>query len=115
MRNYRPGNPLVFTHVPKTAGTSLREAVRASLEPKVEFNGFGRAELGSFTDLGSVHPTIRRNIAIDPTELPADAEFVSGHIEPSTTRARYPEADHFTIVREPRVRALSTWLFARSH
>jgi hypothetical protein len=115
MREYTPGNPLVFTDVPKSVGTSLREAVRASLEPEIEFTGFGRAELGCFTDICSLHPAIRRQVVMDPGELPANAQFISGHIEPSTTRARFPDADHFTILREPRVRALSTWLFARSH
>jgi hypothetical protein len=112
---HRRQSPLVFTHIPKTAGTSLREAVAASLKPEVVFNGFGRVMLGTFTDVDSLHPNIRRLIALEPDELPADAEFVSGHIAPSTTRARYPEADHFTVLREPRVRLISTWLFARAH
>jgi hypothetical protein len=111
----QPHTPLVFTHIPKTAGTSLREAVVASLEPEVVFNGFGRVMLGSFSDVDSLHPSVRRQIALEPDELPADAQFVSGHIAPSATRARYPEADHFTVLREPRVRLISTWLFARAH
>ncbi|HEX3562668.1 MAG TPA: hypothetical protein VHU24_07500 [Solirubrobacterales bacterium] len=115
MREHRPQIPLVFTHIPKTAGTSLREAVVASLKPEVVFNGFGRAALGSFSDVDSLHPSIRRLIALDPAELPADAQFISGHIAPSETRARFPEADHFTVLREPRVRLVSNWLFARAH
>jgi hypothetical protein len=115
VRELRPQSPLVFTHIPKTAGTSLREAVVASLKPEVVFNGFGRAALGSFSDVDSLHPSIRRQIALDPTELPADAQFISGHIAPSETRARFPEADHFTVLREPRVRLVSNWLFARAH
>jgi hypothetical protein len=115
VREHRPQIPLVFTHIPKTAGTSLREAVVASLKPEVVFNGFGRAALGSFSDVDSLHPSIRRLIALDPAELPADAQFISGHIAPSETRARFPEADHFTVLREPRVRLVSNWLFARAH
>ena len=111
----RPQSPLVFTHIPKTAGTSLREAVVASLRPDVVFNGFGRAMLGSFSDIDSLHPSVRRQIALDPTELPADAQFVTGHIEPSITRGRWPEAAHFTVLREARVRLISAWLFARAH
>src|SRR5215216_3882249 len=114
MPGRHPQSPLVFTHIPKTAGTSLREAVVASLKPEVVFDGFGRAMLGSFSDIDSLHPSIRRQVALEPVELPADAQFVSGHIAPSTTRARYPEADHFTVLREPRVRLISAWLFARA-
>jgi hypothetical protein len=115
MREYPPGSPLVFTHVPKTAGTSLREAVIASLEPEVVFNGFGRATLGPFSDVDSIHPSIRRAIALDPADFPAEVQFISGHIAPSETRARFPEADHFTVLREARVRLISAWLFARAH
>jgi hypothetical protein len=115
MREYPPGRPLVFTHIPKTAGTSLREAVTASLEPEVVFNGFGRATLGSFSDVDSIHPSIRRAIVLDPADFPADVQFISGHIAPSETRARFPDADHFTVLREARVRLISAWLFARAH
>jgi hypothetical protein len=115
VREHRPQNPLVFTHIPKTAGTSLREAVVASLRPEVVFNGFGRAALGSFSDIDSLHPSIRRLIALDSADFPADVQFISGHIAPSETRARFPEADHFTVLREPRVRLVSNWLFARAH
>jgi hypothetical protein len=107
--------PLVFTHIPKTAGTSLREAVLASLQPEVVFNGFGRVTLGPFTDLDSLHPSIRSRFALEPADLPADAQFVTGHIAPSETRARFAGADHFTVLREPRVRLISSWLFARTH
>jgi hypothetical protein len=115
MREYPPGSPLVFTHIPKTAGTSLREAVIASIEPEVVFNGFGSATLGSFSDVDSIHPSIRQAIVLDPADFPADIQFISGHIAPSETRARFPEADHFTVLREARVRLISAWLFARAH
>jgi hypothetical protein len=107
--------PLVFTHIPRTAGTSLREAVSSSLGLEVDVDGFGGAMLGTFTDLNSVHPSIRSRIVTDPSDLPADARFVSGHISPSTTLARFPDADHFTVLREPRARLISNWLFARAH
>jgi hypothetical protein len=115
MRQARPGRPLVFTHIPRTAGTSLRNAVQSSLEPEVVFDGYGQVAFGSFSDVDSLHAKIRRQIAFSPAELPVDAQFVSGHISPSTTRARFPDAGHFTVLREPRVRLISHWLFARAH
>lgn len=115
MWRYRPGRPLVFSHIPKTAGSSLREAVKASIQPEVIFTGFGRVMLGSFSDVDSLHRSVRRRVAFAPADLPADAEFIAGHIAPSTTRERFPEADHVTVLREPRVRLISQWLFARAH
>jgi hypothetical protein len=115
MWEYRPQRPLVFTHIPKTAGTSLREAVKAGIQPKAEFTGFGAVMLGPSPDVESLPSRVRRQVAYTPDELPPDAEFVSGHIAPSTTRARFPEGDHFTVLREPRVRLVSNWLFARAH
>jgi hypothetical protein len=110
-----PRSPLVFTHIPRTAGTSLRAAVTASLEPELVFNGFGRQALGRFSEIDSLPQVVRRQIALEPADLPAEADLVCGHIPPSTTRARVPEADHFTVLREPRVRLISLWLFARAH
>ena len=115
MWEYRPKRPLVFTHIPKTAGTSLREAVKASVRPEVVFIGFGAVMLGPSPDVESLPRSVRRQVAYTPDELPLDAQFISGHIAPSTTRSRFPDADHFTVLREPRVRLVSNWLFARAH
>lgn len=115
MRTYAPGNPLVFSHVPKTAGTSLSAALDQVLQPSVAVRGgIDTALFGGYDDIDGVAPALRAGIYFSPEELPADAELVTAHVAPATTSERYPGADHITVLRNPQVRLLSQWLHSRS-
>ena len=114
MREYGPGNPLVFNHIPKTAGTSLRAALRQALQPTVVVEGFDGSLFGGYDDISDVAPAMRDTVFLSPEALPADATLVAGHISPYTTQTRYPGADHITFVRSPQVRLLSQWIHSRS-
>jgi len=114
MRTYGPGNPLVFSHIPKTAGTSLRVALEQALQPSVFVQGVDTALLAGYDDLDAISPAERAALYLTPDELPADATLVAGHIGPATTMARYPGADHITILRAPQVRILSQWMHGRA-
>jgi hypothetical protein len=114
MREYGPGNPLVFSHVPKTAGTSLRLALEQSLQPEVFVQGVDCSLLAGYDNVDAISPAARASFYLTPEELPADATLVAGHIGPSTTMARYPGADHITFLRVPQVRIISQWLHGRS-
>lgn len=113
-REYGPGNPLVFSHIPKTAGTSLRVALEQALRPAVFVQGVDTALLAGYDDLDAISPAERAALFLSPEELPADATLVAGHIGPATTMARYPGADHITVLRAPQVRILSQWLHGRA-
>ncbi len=114
MRNYGPGSPLVFSHIPKTAGTSLGAALEQVLQPGVVVRGIDSALFGGYDDINAVAPVLRPGIYLSPQELPADAGLVAGHVAPATTQERYPGADHITVLRSPQVRLLSQWLHSRS-
>jgi hypothetical protein len=115
MRTYGPGNPLVFSHIPKTAGTSLSAALDAVLKPEVAVHGgIDTALFGGYDDIDSVSPAMRAGIYLSPEDLPADASLVTAHVAPGTTTVRYPGADHITVLRTPQVRMLSQWLHSRS-
>ena len=115
MRSYGPGNPLVFSHIPKTAGTSLGAALEQVLKPEVAVHGgIDTALFGGYDDLDGVSPAFRAGIYLTPEELPADASLVTAHVAPGTTTVRYPGADHITVLRTPQVRLLSQWLHSRS-
>lgn len=113
MREYGPGHPLVFNHIPKTAGTSLGAALQAVLQPDVAVQGIDVSLFGGYDDVDSIRPTMRPYVFLSPEELPADASLVAGHIAPGTTSVRYPGADHITVLRAPQVRLLSQWLHSR--
>ena len=114
MREYGPGHPLVFSHIPKTAGTSLRSVLQQSLQPAVFVQGVDTALLGGYDNLDAISPVMRAAFYVEPSDLPADATLVAGHIGPGTTMARYPGADHITFLRTPQLRAISQWLHGRS-
>jgi hypothetical protein len=113
MREYGPGRPLVFNHIPKTAGTSLGAALQQVLQPAVSVQGIDVSLFGGYDDVESIRPTMRPYVFLTPEELPADATLVAGHIAPGTTSVRYPGADHITVLRAPQVRLLSQWLHSR--
>jgi hypothetical protein len=114
MRTYGPGNPLVFSHIPKTAGTSLRVALEQALQPAVFVQGVDTSLLAGYDDLDAISPVERAALYLRPEELAADATLVAGHIGPATTMSRYPGADHITVLRAPKVRILSQWLHGRA-
>jgi len=113
-REYGPGHPLVFSHIPKTAGTSLRVALERALQPEVFVQGVDTSLLAGYDDLDAISPAERAVLYLGPDELAADATLVAGHIGPATTMARYPGADHITVLRAPQVRILSQWLHGRA-
>jgi hypothetical protein len=113
-RQYGPGHPLVFSHIPKTAGTALALALQHALRPAVFVHGSDLVLLAGYDDLKSISPAERSRLFLSPQELAADATLVAGHIGPATTMARYPGADHITVLRAPHVRILSQWLHGRA-
>src|SRR6185437_1118360 len=106
--------PLAFMHVPKTAGAALTHSLIEALPATVCVNCYDR---GFFGALGSCE------IILPPADhavfdaLPAADEvidFVAGHITYSTLVQGRPAARLMTVLREPRSRILSLWIFYRS-
>jgi hypothetical protein len=106
---------IVFNHIPKSAGTSLRIALARAAGVPLEVDGFDHLLFGGFDRFHELAPAIRSKIVDAPGDLPADAALVAGHYGLSTTRARYPLARHMTVLREPRSRVLSHWMFWRGY
>lgn len=109
------GRPLVFNHIPKTAGTSIIQGLLAALRPAAPFIGYDRSVFGAFESFEQLSRRVRRGLVLQPEDIPAEADAVFGHLSPATTRARFPGASSFTLLREPRTRCISHWLFARAH
>lgn len=107
--------PVVFNHIPKTAGTALTNALATALGADRIRGGMDTFVLGAFVDLDMLGARARRLVAAGPQELPDDVDLVAGHFTPATTRVRYPRCRDLTVLREPRTRLLSQWLFSRAH
>lgn len=104
---------LVFSHIPKCAGTSITQALQAALEPTKPIYYLDRALVGGYDDFSQLDAAALSRFVFSPEELP-DADYVSGHITPGTTMARYPDAPHVTILRNPQSRLISQWVHGRS-
>ncbi len=113
MREFPPGRPLVFCHIPKSAGTSLTAALVEVLKPERLVVGVDLTLLGGY-ELDGLSPIVQAGIIASPEDLPGDATLVAGHISPGTTMARFPDADHVTTLRNPRNRVASQWIHSRA-
>lgn len=110
------GSPVCFMHIPKCAGSSivsaLAEALPAgSLAPQT----FDRAHFGPDWDPGSVQTETRARIALVPDEVQSLAGYraVAGHFQLRTLLEVTDARSICTVLREPRSRLLSTYMYWR--
>ncbi len=108
-----PGKVVVFNHIPKSAGTSVRNCLQAGLAPESSIYFLDRSLLGGYDGADGVDQKVLAQFVSAPEELP-DAQFVTGHISPGTTQVRYPDARHVTVLRNPSTRLISQWIHGRS-
>lgn len=86
----------VFVHIPKTAGTSFREALCA---------GFGSEAVSPAFAASRISP--------EEAERLSTYQVISGHISMADVTRHFPDVEAFTILREPIDRTLSWYYFAR--
>jgi len=103
----------LFMHVPKCGGVSLTNSLIEALRPLSRLEGFDRSLFGDYQDFESFQSENRPNIYMDV--LPeGDFDFIAGHMALSTLKARFPEGRYMIVLREPRVRLVSLFLYWRS-
>jgi hypothetical protein len=107
--------PLAFLHLPKAAGNTIAAGLRQAVAPRREAFGWDFSTFGSFRDIDSLQPHVRKVFYPSPDCLPAGADFITGHIAYSTITTRFPSAQCITFLREPSSRLLSQFMFMRSH
>ena len=110
-----PQRPIVFNHVPKCAGTSVRNAIIAALPP--DATTVYRVDVslvGGYDRFDALRPRAAATFVHSPEEMPLGAELVTGHVAPGTTRPRYDERQEVTVLRHPGLRLLSQWVHSRA-
>jgi hypothetical protein len=110
---YDANRPIAFMHIPKTAGTWLRTEIQACTNTCGPAPGFDLSVFGDFAAFETVDPTLRSNVYFDGRLPQLDASFVTGHISASTLSTCRAGVQLITVLREPRSRLLSHWLFLR--
>lgn len=102
MREYDPSKPLIFSHIPKTAGSSLRAVFQ---------HWFGDRCHEHYRDQGNASAGLPQRVAISGRPL-----VLFGHFNGALgfgIRDYYPEVEQFlTVMREPFARAVSGYFYA---
>jgi hypothetical protein len=111
--HYDASRPIAFMHVPKTSGIAVREGLQSCTHTQGPPPGFDRSAFGDFAGFDTVDRMLMRDIYLDGKLPQLSASFVTGHISASTLSAHRAGAQLVTILREPRSRLLSHWLFWR--
>jgi hypothetical protein len=108
-----PGAATVFIHIPKCAGIAFVHDLDDALRSKSTRSGFDHSLFGAFDQFETIGPETRASIYGPADSIPRNLELVAGHFAVSTARRFYPEANYCTVLREPKSRLLSHWLYWR--
>jgi hypothetical protein len=106
--------PLAFMHIPKSSGLALNDGLRAVLPGTHCIQGFDHRHWGTFRSFETMSPGLRQMICADVLPPAKGIDFVTGHMAYSTLIKSRPSARLMTVLREPRARILSLWMFWRS-
>lgn len=109
--------PRCFLHIPKSGGVSIHTALEAALAPgSIAPKRFDRSVFCDFDDFELLNPQTRARIAISREEVLSlrGSAAVSGHFSLKTLLQVAPASSIATVLREPRARLLSLYLYWRT-
>jgi hypothetical protein len=110
-------SPTCFLHVPKSAGSSVLAALEAALPPGSLAPGrFDPTTFCDFGDFELLRPELRAALAVDPHEVGSLAQYraISGHFSLATLLQVTDASSICTVLREPRARVLSLYMYWRT-
>jgi hypothetical protein len=108
--------PRCFMHIPKSGGESIHTALEAALLPgSLAPQRFDKSVFCEFTNFDCLRPETRAEIVCMRDEVKALAGYkvVSGHFSLDTLTEFADMSSVATILREPRARLLSLYLYWR--
>jgi hypothetical protein len=104
-------------HIPKSAGSSVHAALEAALPPgSLAPQRFDRSVFCDFDAFDLLHADLRSRIAANPSEIGAlnGYDAVSGHFSLPTLLQIADARSIATVLREPRTRLLSLYMYWRN-
>jgi hypothetical protein len=113
----RAGSPTCFLHIPKSAGSSVYSALQAALPPgSVAPQRVDSSIFCDFEDFELMRPEARAQIAVNPQEVQSLSRYraVSGHFALSTLLQIADASSVGTVLRDPRARLLSLYMYWRT-
>jgi hypothetical protein len=110
------GDRTCFMHVPKCGGNSVRDMLEAALpRGSLAFKRTERSNFCAFDDFDRLHPKARASIAATDDEIRGLSEYpaICGHFSLRTLDGLAPRSRIATVLREPRARVISQYLYQR--
>src|SRR5579863_24533 len=115
-RTQGKGSPTCFLHVPKSGGSSVHAALELALPPgSLAPRRFDKSLFTDFDAFDLLRPEARDLVALEPHEVQALGRYraVSGHFSLTTLLQITNAASIATVLREPRARLLSLYMYWR--
>jgi len=109
--------PKCFLHIPKSAGSSVHSALQAALPPgSLAPQRTDLSIFCNFEDFELMRPEARSQIAVCPSEVQSLGRYraVSGHFSLATLLQIADASSICTVLREPRARLLSLYMYWRT-
>jgi len=113
-RKFDDSRPVIFLHIPKSAGTSFRRALEYSLGENGVW-GFDNSTFAQFREFDSLDNIIRSHIYLEKEHRFPTGRLSGGHLGYQNIKRNRPNAQVVTVLREPFSRLISHWLYWRSH
>ncbi len=110
-------SPTCFLHIPKGAGSSIHSALEAALPPgSLAPQRFDSSVFCDFDDFELLRPEARARIAANPPEVQSLRRYraISGHFSLTTLLEIADASSISTVLREPRARLLSLYMYWRT-
>ena len=106
---------IAFLHIPKSAGSSVSIGLENLALANTAWGLFDESVFGAFSDYDSLHEITRgRLVHLPGAKINPEWDAVSGHLSLPTIKRLFPHHRIFTVLREPRTRLISHWLFWRA-
>jgi hypothetical protein len=112
----RGASPKCFMHIPKSGGSSVQAALDRALPPgSLAPRRFDKSVFIDFDDLDLMRPEARDLVVVGRDEVQALGQYrmVSGHFSLTTLLQISDAASIATVLREPRARLLSLYMYWR--
>lgn len=109
--------PTCFLHIPKSAGSSILSALEAALPPgSLAPRRFDSSLFCDFDGFERLRPEARSRVAVSPSEVQSLGQYraVSGHFSLPTLLQIADASSIATVLREPRARLLSLYMYWRT-